>query len=195
MSKRVKEKIGEELYNKVIEAGLKESDFDLLEGYLPRQRFNEVSEKLKVNEEKVKSYEKQLEDTKKLLETNEEYKNKYSELEVKFNTEIANKDLEISNVLKKALVKESLINAGAKHPDLLMPKIDFSKLAVENEALKGFDDTLNGFKETYKDLFVEKVNKQETPTGGTGEGNKPTGSAGSDIPGLEDFDFSIMDKY
>lgn len=171
MSKRLKEKIGEELYNKILESGLKESDFDLTDGYVPRQRLNEVSEKLKATEGKVTEYEKQVTETKKLLETNEDFKARFADLETKFKDTLKAKDIEIGNVLKKSLVKEKLIESGARHTNLLMKEIDLDNIKIENDKLFGFDEQLSSIKDAYKDLFVEKVNKQEGQAGVGTTGN------------------------
>lgn len=179
---KLKEKLGKEKFEKIIEiikdTDIKETDFDLLEGYIPRQRLNEVTEKLKATEETNKTLVSQSEETKKLLSESEkfkteseEYKKKYADLETKHTTELENKNKEVSNVLKRSLVKEKLINEGAKHPNLLMKEIDFDKVSIENDKLTNFDDTFKSLNENYKDLFTVKQNTQNVETGGTGGGN------------------------
>lgn len=155
-----------------------------------KKKLDESEEKLKATTEKVTSYETQLEETKKLLgesekfkEESEEFKTKYSDLETKFNSEIESKNKEIENVLKKSLVKESLVGAGAKHIDLLMHQINFDDVKIDNEKLFGFDTQLENIKTNYADLFTTKENTQDVKTG---QNNDPAGSG--------DIDLSFMDK-
>lgn len=157
MSEQIKKLLGDELYNKVLEkSGLKSNEFDLLKNYIPRGRFNEVSDVKKQLEGKVTDYEEQLIETKKLVSNNEEYKDKYNTLETKYNDNMAKKDAEISNIYKRSIVESELIKEGAKHIDLLSHKINLDDLKLENDKLIGITDTILSLKNDYKDMFVEK---------------------------------------
>ena len=159
MSERLKKKIGEELYNKVIAAGIKPEEVDLVEGWIPRTRFNEVNDKVKGYEGKVATYEKQLDDTKKLLAGSEEYKTKYEALDTQYKTDLAAKDKEIVNTKKRFLGENQLVQAGAKHTKLLMSQIDWDKVSVEGDNLLGFNDYIDSFKKDFSDLFSVKETK------------------------------------
>lgn len=155
-----------------------------------KKKLDESEEKLKATSEKVTTFETQLEETKKLLgesekfkEESEEFKTKYSDLETKFNTELELKNKEIENVLKKSLVKENLVGAGAKHIDLLMHKINLDDVKIDNEKLFGFDTQLESIKSNYADLFTTTEKQQNT---NVGENNDPKGSG--------EMDFSFMDN-
>lgn len=161
MSDKLKEVLGEELYSQVTEK-IGDKKVDFLDNYIPKSRFDELNEKKKVNEEKVQSYEKQLNEVKKSMSDNEEFKTKYAQLESKFNDEIKNKDSELANVKKRFLVKEALVAAGGKHPNLLIKEIDFNKLNIENDKIVGINDIVDELKTNYTDLFVEKVNTSTT---------------------------------
>jgi hypothetical protein len=159
MSEAIKKLLGDELYNQVLEkSGLKSSEFDLLKNYIPKSRFNEVNEIKKQLEGKVTDFETQLNNTKKMLSDNEDYKNKYSELETKFNDTIAHKDKEITNISKMAIVESELMKAGAKHTNLLKREIDLESLKLDGDSLIGITDTINKLKTDYNDLF--KTTKQ-----------------------------------
>jgi hypothetical protein len=182
MSERLKEKLGEELYKQIIDKGIKANEIDLLDGYITRQRFNEVNDKLKATNEKITTYEKQFEDTNKLLKEsetfkaeNEGFKTKLTELESKYTNELQSKDKQIENVLKKSLVKEHLITNGAQYIDLLIDKVNFDNVKVENDKLTGFEDQFKSMKENYKGLFVETVNKQDKQPDGGNSGDAGTG--------------------
>jgi predicted RNase H-like nuclease (RuvC/YqgF family) len=156
-----------------------------------KKKLDESEEKLKATTEKVTALETQSEEMKKLLgesekfkEESEAFKNKYSDLETKFNSELEIKNKEIENVLKKSLVKERFMQVGAKHIDLLMPKINFDDVKVDNGELSGFDTQLESIKTNYVDLFTTKENQQQGNVGGD---NPPPANAG-------EIDLSFMDK-
>jgi len=154
-----------------------------------KKKLDESEEKLKATTEKVTALETQSEEMKKLLgesekfkEESEQFKTKYADLENKFNSELELKNKEIENVLKKSLVKESLVGAGAKHIDLLMGQINLDNVKVDNEKLLGFDEQLTSIKTNYADLFTTKENTQNT---NVGQNNNPAGS--------DEMDLSFMD--
>lgn len=157
MSERINKLLGDELY-KAVKEKIGDKPFDLLDGFIPKSRYDEVSEKNKVYSEKVSTYEKQLEATKALLKDTEEYKTKYSELDKTYKNTLKAKDTELTNVTKRFLVKDTLSKSGAKHVDLLMKQIDLDKLLVDNDKLVGIDEVITGLKTTYGDLFVEQKN-------------------------------------
>jgi predicted RNase H-like nuclease (RuvC/YqgF family) len=186
MSEAIKKIVGEDLYNQITAKGLNPDKFDLLENYvpkdshLPKTRYNEIKEKLTATEEKIKTYESQLKEYDKLIKDseafkaeNEGFKTKLSDLETKYTNDLKVKDKQIENVLKKSLVKEHLITNGAQYIDLLIDKVNFDTVKVENDKLTGFDDQFKSMKENYKGLFIETTNKQDgnTPQGGNDSGN------------------------
>ena len=164
MSEKIKNKIGEELYNKVLEKGLKPEDFDLVNdgSWIPKPRFNEVNNKLKATEDKVKTYENQIKDYDKLVSTNKELKGNYDSLKEQHENDLAAKDKEILNVSKRFMVESKLRESGAKHTSLLMKDIDLEKITVENDNLLGMDPILEGLKTNYGDMFVTKQTNNNT---------------------------------
>ncbi|MDO5027615.1 MAG: phage scaffolding protein [Tissierellia bacterium] len=86
------------------------------------------------------------------------------------------KDIKINGAIEKALT-----GARAKHSDLLMDKFDREKIEIDEKGnIKGIDEQLNGFKETYKDLFSVDVYGKEP--------NNPDNS--SSESGLFNFGFT-----
>lgn len=60
---------------------------------------------------------------------------------------------------------------GIKHADLLMDKIDLSKIKLGETGVTGLDDQITGLKTKYPDFFVKEVVTKTTPPGG--EKNPP----------------------
>jgi rhamnose utilization protein RhaD (predicted bifunctional aldolase and dehydrogenase) len=163
MSEKMKQMLGEDLYKQVAEK-MGEIKFDILDGYIPKARFNEVNEKNKLFEEKISSYEKQMNSTKNLLKDNEELKAQYSKIQDEHKELMKQKDKEIGNILKKSMFKEILNKEGAKHPDLLMRDIDWDVLSIDNNNLIGANEKISEIKTNYADLFVTKTTEGNTPT-------------------------------
>lgn len=180
MSERIRSKIGEDLYNKVVAAGLKPEEFDLLDGFVPRARLNEQTGKVTALQGKIESYEKQIGETQTLLKGSEELKGQYSQLQEKYQADLALKDKEITNVLKKSLFKEHLVKEGAKHIDLLMNQVNFETISVDNNNLIGGADVITKLKTDYSDLFI-KTEVKGTPSG-TGSSTTPPAGTDSDNP-------------
>lgn len=167
MSDKVKLKIGDELYTKILEKGLKPDEFDIVNdgSWIPKARFNEVNEAKKLSDEKVTTYEKQLNETKDLLKGSEEFKEKYNALNQKYQTDLAAKDKAIADTSKRYLVEAALMKEGAKHSDLLLGKINLDNLTVEGSNVLGLSDVIKDLKTNYSDLFVEKQTKSNTNKG------------------------------
>jgi hypothetical protein len=178
VSEKIKNKIGEELYNQVLAKGLKPEDFDLINdgSWIPKPRFNEVNNKLKATEDKITTYESQIKDYDKLVSTNKELKGNYDSLKEQHTNDLAAKDKEILNVSKRFMVESKLRESGAKHTSLLMKDIDLEKITVENDNLLGMDPILEGLKTNYGDMFVTKqttnnTNQSNNNLGGTNNEN------------------------
>jgi uncharacterized protein YeaO (DUF488 family) len=178
MSERIKSKIGEELYKQVIEKGIKPEEFDLLDGFVPRQRLNEESTSKKALEEKVKTYEQQITETQTLLKDVEGVKENYSKLQEKYKADLQAKDRDLANVIKVSAIKETLTKEGAKHTDLLMKSIDIDKLTMDGSNIVGLTDVVKGLKTNYADLFT-----QETPKGTLTK--KPTNTQPEELGGID----------
>lgn len=186
MSTRLKEKIGDELYNQILNKGLKENEFDFIDGFVPRARMNEINDKYKATEAKIQSYESQLAETKDLLKDSQDFKDKYSQLEEKYSNDIKLKDKEIANTTKRFLVEQALTKEGAKHSSLLMKEIDLDKLTVENDSVLGMTDVMKNLKESYSDLFIETTSKTNN--------NSNSSSQSSDSNGEKDWE-EILKNY
>jgi penicillin-binding protein 1A len=193
---KFKEKLGEEKYKQFLDlikdTDIKEGQVDLLEGYIPRNRYNEMKDKFTASEEKSKTLENQIAENKKLLDESEkfkteseEYKKKFEEQSTRHKSELENRDKEINNVVKRSLVKESLLQNGAKHVNLLMKDIDLDKVEVREDKLLGFDETMKTLKNDYQDMFKVVENSQNVNSGGSNGENPFEG---------QDSDFDFLDN-
>ncbi|WP_288867927.1 phage scaffolding protein [uncultured Parvimonas sp.] len=94
-------------------------------------------------------------------------KNQAETIKSKYESQI--KDMKIDNAIANALS-----SANVKHSDLLSSKFDRTKIEFkEDGTISGIDEQLNGFKESYADLFTSSVSGQD-PANPDGQGQKET---------------------
>lgn len=169
MSEAIKNVLGDELYNQVVDKLGKDNTFDFTKDYIPKTRFNEVNAKSKEFEKQITALNKQIETGKNLISENEDLKNKYTVLEEDFNK---NKDLhtqEITNISKRFKVETALRDAGAKHCEMLLTQVDLNKLTLDGDNIIGLDDTIKGLKTTYEDMFVNTSTNSTPPSNTDGQ--------------------------
>lgn len=139
---------------------------------------------IEVEKEKSKASITELEDTKTQLSEanktitdlkknnvdNEALQTKVKEYENTIKTQKADYEAKVRNLTLDSAIEKALTGAKAKHTDLLSTKIDREKLLIsEDGKVSGLDEQLKGLKETYKDLFEEKISgaTPANPEGGT----------------------------
>jgi len=194
MQKELQDLLGEELVKQIEEKitgtlELKNIVSTAKGEYVPRDVMNqEIEKKSSRFEGEIESLNGQLEerdkDLKKIqkkLEGSEDAAGKIKELQTAVgemqskNEEdgVAHK-AEVAKVRKQAEVKVQLIKAGAVHPELLVDKIDISKVTELNDGnFAGIKEQITLLKEgDYKDQFGEIVVDGEEPDG-SGKSSKP----------------------
>lgn len=199
MSKRIKDKIGEEKYNQMKEL-LEDSGFDIKDidhipnNFVPKNRFDEVNTNLNSYKQEVEANKQHKVQISKLLEgTNSEnvgeLVNAFKGLDS--NHKKAIKDIEttttneITNLKKSYKVKDHLRDNGvtkSKNVDLLFKSIDLDTINLDdNDNLVGITDVIKNLKTDYKELFSEtKLNGKPPKDTDSGDG-EPNGNDSKDI--------------
>lgn len=79
-------------------------------------------------------------------------------------------EAKVRNLTLDSAIEKALSNAGAKHIDLLSTKIDREKLKIEEGGnVSGLDEQITSCKETYKDLFIPKIEGRDPNNTGGGK--------------------------
>ena len=164
----------------LLELGLTEEQADkvlnmhkeVLAGFIPKARFDEVNETKKELEQQIQERDKQLKDLQEKVKGNEELEKTIKELQ---EANKATKELyedKIRDMTINAAIQSKLTDA--KYPDLLLTKFDRSKLSIaEDGTVLGVDEQLTALKEQYKDLFKADIKGREpNNTGGAQPGTK-----------------------
>jgi protein subunit release factor A len=162
----LKELLGEELYKQVQEK-LGDKKLIINDGsYLPKNKFDEKNEEVKLLKEKVTSLEKTTKDTETMLKDNEELKKKFEALQTESKTQLEAKDKQISHITKKTALSKALQDKGARYPDLLIKELDLDTVELDGESIKNFDNLYTPLADKYKDMFTVTEVKGNDPQKG-----------------------------
>lgn len=154
-----------------------------LEGFIPKARFDEVNDAKKQAEKEVAERDKQLETLKADAGASETLKAEIAKLQEANEAAKKQYEADLKDIKINAAVEKALTGAKAKHPDLLLSKIDKTKLVLDGDKVVGLDDQIKPLKEAYKELF-EPDNPNQTPPGfhvGGGGGNPTPAAAGASL--------------
>lgn len=171
-----KELFGEET-GPVVEKVIKEKELVLIEkksgDWMPREKFNAEQEKLKSQittlEEKVTERDQNIVDlTEKaqkgenLTEELETLKTQGEDAKKKYTTDLRDQRLD-------AEIKLSLVQAGAKHPEILVSLVNKDAVtdSTDGKSFIGIKEQVDAMKEgDYKDQFEEILLEGDTPLEG-----------------------------
>jgi chromosome segregation ATPase len=116
--------------------------------YIPYSRFEEVNSRKKALEDEKQNLEKQFNELTTAHTANEtklkEHETTINELKTKFAARMVD-----------AKIKENLVGAGVKHPELLMAQIDKTSLEYDEDTneIKNIDEVVKSLKDKYSDMF------------------------------------------
>jgi DNA repair exonuclease SbcCD ATPase subunit len=164
----------------LLELGLTEEQADkvlnlhkeVLAGFIPKARFDEVNETKKELERQIQERDEQLKELQKKAKGNEELEKRIQELQESNKATKEQYEAKIREMTINAAIQSKLTDA--KYPDLLLTKFDRSKLSIaEDGTVLGIDEQLTALKEQYKDLFKPDLKGREPNNiGGTPPGVK-----------------------
>ncbi len=143
---------------------------ELPKNFIPKDKYNEVSEAKKQLESDIKERDKQLKDLGDKAKGNEELEKQIKELQETNKKAKKEYEAKIKNVTLDNAIKLALKDSKAKYDDLLMSKFDREKLSIkEDGSIEGLEEQMKSIKENYKDLFEQPL-----------KGNPPNNTGGSD---------------
>lgn len=123
-----------------------------------KEKVKNATTELEGTKTQLSEANKTITDLKKNNGDNEALQTKVKEYESTIKTQKADYEAKVRNLTLDGAIEKALTGAKAKHTDLLSTKIDREKLLIsEDGKVSGLDEQLKGLKETYKDLFEEKI--------------------------------------
>ena len=155
MGEELKVLLGDELFNQVIaKLGDKKIAITNDGSWIPKSKFDEKSQEIKLLKEQLASNEAKNADVEKLLKSNTELDTKYKELNTKYLADLDAKNKEISNITKKSLISKALKDNGAIYEDLLLSQINLDSVEIDGDSLKNFD--VKHLQEKYESMFEQR---------------------------------------
>lgn len=117
---------------------------------VPKETYNDTAGQLKTANETIGTLKKAHGDVEELQKTIKGHEETIKTMNVEH-------EKTMSNMAIDSAIEKALNGSKAKHPDLLASKFDRGKIVVKDEAVSGIEEQLKGIKDTYKDLFEEKL--------------------------------------
>ncbi|UZP02298.1 phage scaffolding protein [Clostridium botulinum] len=149
--------IAEDVIQKVIKGMSDEKIYTTKEENI-EERYTKLKEQKEDVEGQLKTANTTIKDLKKNNGDNETLQKTIKDHEVTIETLKKDSEAKIRNITLDGAIEKALTKSKAKHTDLLATKIDREKLVIsEDGKVSGLDEQLKGLKESYKDLFEEKL--------------------------------------
>lgn len=122
------------------------------------ERYNKLKEQKEDIEGQLNTVNTTITDLKKNNKDNEALQETIKAHEGTIETLKKDSASKIRNLTLDSAINNLLSSNKAKHSDLLAGKFDREKLVVDEDGkITGLDEQFKGIKETYKDLFEEKI--------------------------------------
>ena len=145
----LKDFLGDELYTQVFEK-LKDNDkvklINLASGeYVSKQKYADKETELSNANQQIINLTNEV----NKFKNGDDFvklKNDLQTLQDKYNSDVV-------RVQKESLLREELLNKGAKYPDLILSKFDLEKVSIKDNKIDG-----------YSDLFEDKADTAKAPT-------------------------------
>ena len=151
-----------------------------LKDFIPKAKFNEVSEENKTLKQSVSDRDKQLEDLKKSSGDNAELKKQIETLQQQNSEQKKAHEAELNQLKLDNAIDTALTAAGAKNGKAVKALLDISKVKLGDDGkLTGFDEQLKEVQKSDAYLFAEKQQAQPNF-----RGFQP-GTSGNIKPGTE----------
>jgi len=160
---KLKELLGEELYNQVI-AKLGDTKIMIDDGnFIPKSRFDEVNEQKKEYKKMLEERNKQLEELKAKAQGNEELLNKIKELEEKNKSTVEEYENKIKQMQFERALENELIKHKAKNIKAVKALLNLENIKLDGEKLIGLEDQIKELQESDSYLFGEDKLKGREP--------------------------------
>lgn len=134
-----------------VAATMKKVNEEAAKNVIPKEQYNSKVKELDTANDTIK-------DLKKNNADNEELQAAIKTHEATIKQLGADHETEMKGLKVDAAITKLLTDNKAKHPDLLAGKFDREKIQVTADGkVIGLDEQMKGFKETYKDMFIQTV--------------------------------------
>ena len=173
----LKEKLGEELYNQVVEK-LGDTKLIIDDGkFIPKSRLDEVIDQKKALSDELEKTQVKIKEFGTLVEDNKELSGKVTALNADIETSKTDYDAKVAKMNFNHRLESAVRDVGALNIKSVIANLDTSKITLDGEHFKGLDDQIKTVKESDPYLFGKAINKGSSPPG-TNDGDiQPTQTA------------------
>ena len=126
---------------------------ELPKHFMPKSEYNLKLDEIKGLREQIETRDNDIKDLKKAAQGNDELKNKYTELERKYNSDTTALKDSLNNTKRDSAIELMLSQSGAKSIKALKGLIDMDKVKYENDTLSGLSEQIETIKKDCDYLF------------------------------------------
>lgn len=173
----LKELLGEELYNQVVEKAGDNKIAVVSDGnWFPKEKFDTVNEDNKNLKQQIADRDTQLEDLKKV--DAEGLQAKINELQQQNDNTKTEYEEKLQKQAFDHKLEQALVTANVYNPKAVKGLLNLDSIKLDGDKLLGFDDQINGLKESDPNQFKQETKPNSptivapgNPNGGTGGAN------------------------
>lgn len=167
----LKELLGEELYNQVIEKAGDNKVAIVSDGnWFPKDKFDSVNNDNKELKRQLKERDTQLEELKKV--DADGLKQKIQDLQSENETTKNEYEEKLQNQAFDHVLSNALTGAKVKNAKAVKALLDTEKIKLDGDKLLNLDDQLEALKESDAYLFEEEQQEEQKPSFTTGQHQK-----------------------
>lgn len=172
----LKEMLGEELYNQVMEKAGDNKIAIVSDGqWIPKQKFDDVNTSLKDFKDQLKERDDQLEELKKI--DAEGLQQKIQELQQENETTKNDYEQQLQQKTFDYALKDALTGAKVRNPKAAKALLDLESIKLDGDKLLGLDDQLKAIQES--DPYLFQVEKEPNPSPQIVVPGNPNGGKGN----------------
>ncbi|PAE27907.1 scaffolding protein [Paenibacillus sp. 7884-2] len=187
----LKELLGEELYNQVVEKAGDNKIAVVSDGqWIPKQKFDDINTSLKDYKDQLKERDAQLEELKKV--DAEGLQQTIADLQETNKTTISDYEEKLQQKTFDYALKDALTNAKVRNTKAAKALLDLESIKLDGDKFLGLDDQLNAIKESDPYLFDQET-KPNTPQIVVG-GNPQGGTSGANPFSKESWNLTEQGK-
>lgn len=152
----LKELLGEELYNQVMEKAGDNKLAIVSDGnWFPKDKFDQVNDDNKDLKKQLKDRDTQLDDLKTKATGNEDLQKQIQQLQDDNNKIKVDYEAKIKQQAFDHTLKDALTSAKVRNPKAAKALLDLESIKLDGDKLLGLDDQLQAIKESDPYLFAE----------------------------------------
>src|SRR5690625_6185172 len=156
----LKELLGEELYNQVIEKAGDNKIAIVSDGnWIPKNKFDAKMNEVKDLQKQIDDRDEELEELKKV--DPDELQQTITDLQEKYDTQKEEYEQKLQQQAFEHKLHDVLKDSGVRNVKAVKAVLDTENIKLDSETLLGLDDQLKGMQESNTNLFAQNYKQEE----------------------------------